>query len=108
MQFSEEKQATMRAAFQADLSGRLSEIEDLAREVRSGHLSAPQASAAALAHLHDIKGCGTAFGCPEASDLARRYEAVLLKPAASPAALAEVLAAAARELRQFAMENRNR
>ena len=93
----------MRAAFQADLAARLDDIERLVGQLQGQHLSPQSAVSTALAHLHDIKGCGTPYGFPEATELARIWEAELKKPASSNVRLAAVLADLTRSFRKISI-----
>ncbi|NIA67443.1 hypothetical protein HBA54_02450 [Pelagibius litoralis] len=74
MGLDNDKSAAMRAAFQADLARRLSEIEAVIDQLQTGRASFEEASAAFSAQLHDIKGTGRPFGVPQATDLAADFE----------------------------------
>ena len=92
----------MRAAFLADLATRIAEIEALTEGLGAQRYDEGNVTRAVLAHLHDIKGCATPYGFPEATQLARSYEAELQKPALSRSGLMELLVAAAGDFRRLA------
>ena len=83
--------AAMRAAFFADLEQRLADLASIGGRLEAGELSENEARRAILAHLHDIKGCGTPYGVTQATELARAYERELSPGAATAALLAERL-----------------
>jgi len=92
----------MRAAFLADLRRRLSEIEEIADKVRSDAVSDVEARSAVLAQMHDIKGCGTPYGVPQATVLARGYEQELGQGHWNPTDFARFLAEMIRDFRRIA------
>jgi hypothetical protein len=94
----------MRAAFLADLRHRLSEIEAIADGMCRGAAS-DDARTALLAQMHDIKGCGTPYGVPEATVLARGYEQRLGEGQLASAAFAELIAELIRDFLQICERN---
>jgi len=91
----------MRAAFLADLRRRLSEIEEIADKLRRDAVSGEEARSALLAQMHDIKGCGTPYGVPEATVLARSYEQQLNGGRQASADFADWIADLIRDFRRI-------
>jgi hypothetical protein len=55
--------------------------------------------------MHDIKGCGTPYGVPEATVLARGYEQRLGEGQLASAAFAELIAELIRDFLQICERN---